>query len=758
MSINKKLIILSLALIVLPMILIGTLIFFSAKRHIEREIMAKLEVVADLKVDKIETFFYERASDVALAQNLFVIKVYYPIMKEYAKDTTSPEYITAKEMLDEYVNVFQKIYRYRNIRLVDLNKIVVYSSNPEEIGKTLPIATDSAFIDAQKGVRIGNIYSREENQYSMLVAAPLHDIDNKLVGVVVLEIDMNPIYKFIQETTGLGKTGETLIARHFVGEEEEVLFLNPLRHEPKAALNKKILFGDRAGASIQKAVQGKEGKGVAVDYRGKKTFSVWRYIKPLNWELVAKIDIKEVLRPVFTLSDLIAGILIVTILLDVIVAFWAARSILRPIKLLEKGVGIIGAGNLDYKVGTKSKDEIGQLSRAFDKMTEDLKKRTISIGKLNEEVAERRRVDEAIKKSNRIFNSILEMSPFGIYIINDKGGVDYVNSVMLEISGNTPNEFKSINFFKLPTYKELGLYDKIVDVFENGKSFKMGAVTYTSFHAKKTTIRNFTGIPLEREGAKKALIFVEDITEQKNAEMDIREAEQKEKEALDMKANFISVVSHELRTPLTSIKEGIALVSDGTAGEVSKGQKEFLDIAKRNVDRLARLINDVLDYQKLETGRMGFSIMEENINEIIGEVVEEMLPAIKSKELNIVESFASNLPPIRCDRDRVKQVLINLVNNAMKFTDKGNITIASQKVEGYIQVSVSDTGIGIKEEDLDKLFKSFMQLHVGKERKTGSTGLGLAISKKIIEEQGGKIGVESDFGKGSTFSFMLPIK
>jgi len=757
---------LSIAIIILPMIIVGTLIYFGAKRHIEKEIRIKLETVADLKVDKIKTFFFERVSDMAVARNLFIIKVYYPMMIKYGKDKTSPEYIAALEMMSAHVDFFCDIYKYRKVRLVNLNKEIVYSSDSEEIGSMLPIATDEAFLDVQRGVRIGNIHKDKDNKYSMLLAGPLYDADEELAGVIILEIDMDPIYTFIQDTTGLGKTGETLIARRFLetGDEDEaiekqgVLFLSPLKHEQKAALKKKIFFGDKKSIAAQKAVRGKEDDGIAIDYRGKRTFSAWRYIAPLNWGLVAKIDISEVLRPVFRLRDYIVVLLIVVIIFDAILAFVAARSISRPIRALEKGVTIIGEGNLDYKVGTKSKDEIGHLSRAFDKMTEDLKKTTISVSKLNEEMEERRRINEEVKSVNKTFNAILEMSPFGIYIINDKGGVDYVNSAMLEISGNSLQEFKSINFFKLPTYKEAGLYEKIMGIFNESKLFKIEALTYTSFHAKKTTIRNFTGIPLERDMAKKALIFVEDITEQKNAEMELKAAEEKEKDALNMKANFISMVSHELRTPLTSIKEGISLVSDGTAGKISTGQKEFLEIAKRNVDRLARLINDVLDYQKLETGKMDFNIREEDINVLVTEVVEEMIPVIKSKELDISQSSAKELPLVKCDGDRIKQVIINLINNALKFTEKGEITVSTALSDKFVLVSISDTGIGIKDEDLDKLFKSFSQVHTGKERRTGSSGLGLAISKRIVEEQGGRISVTSEFGKGSTFSFTLPVK
>ncbi len=232
-------------------------------------------------------------------------------------------------------------------------------------------------------------------------------------------------------------------------------------------------------------------------------------------------------------------------------------------------------------------------------------------------------------------------------------------------------------------------------------------------------------------------------------------AEEKLKEAIEMKSEFISTVSHELRTPMTSIKEGISIVLEGAAGQINDDQKELLGIAKRNLDRLARLINDVLDFQKLQSGKMGFNMQENNINEVVEEVYKAMLPSIKEKELDFSLNFDSTLPRVKFDVDKIIQVLTNLVNNAAKFTEKGHITITTSKLENAIKVSVSDTGRGMKQEDLPKLFHKFAQLEKGGDRKTGGTGLGLAICKDIIGRHNGKIWAESEAGKGSTFNFTL---
>jgi signal transduction histidine kinase len=225
-----------------------------------------------------------------------------------------------------------------------------------------------------------------------------------------------------------------------------------------------------------------------------------------------------------------------------------------------------------------------------------------------------------------------------------------------------------------------------------------------------------------------------------------------------MKSAFVSMASHELRTPLTAIKEGIRLVVQERTGRLNSEQKEFLGIAQRNVDRLARLINDILDFQKLESGRTYLGTQENDINEIVREIIETMTSLANEKGLNLITQLDDTVPKIKCDKDKIIQVLTNIVNNAIKFTERGSITIATAADDNIAQVSVSDTGPGIKKEDLPKLFNEFEQLAGGGDRKTGGSGLGLAISRKIIEKHNGKIWAESEYGKGATFHFIVPIE
>lgn len=235
-------------------------------------------------------------------------------------------------------------------------------------------------------------------------------------------------------------------------------------------------------------------------------------------------------------------------------------------------------------------------------------------------------------------------------------------------------------------------------------------------------------------------------------------AEANMQEAMKVKSEFISVVSHELRTPLTVIKESVALVEDGSAGTLNDDQRDFLDTAKRNVDRLARLINDVLDFQKLEGGYLEFHKTANDLGQLIAECAKDFETVAEKKGLDLKIRLDWSPAPFVFDKDRITQVLANLLSNAFKFTEQGSVEVRLFRTnDGRARVNVTDNGIGIKEEDKVRLFQAFSQLSTGVSRKTGSSGLGLAVSRKIIEQHGGSIGVDSAPGKGSTFYFVLPV-
>jgi PAS domain S-box-containing protein len=234
--------------------------------------------------------------------------------------------------------------------------------------------------------------------------------------------------------------------------------------------------------------------------------------------------------------------------------------------------------------------------------------------------------------------------------------------------------------------------------------------------------------------------------------------EHKYQESLEIKADLIQMVSHELRTPIHSVKEGLSIVLEGLTGEITPEQKEVLSISKRCVDRLARLVNDVLAFHKLEAGVIEFHMKKESLTRLIEEVGASMRPLVENKNLVLNLALQKDLPEVELDHDKIVQVLMNFLQNAIKFTLQGEVTVMSSVSSQGVRVSVKDTGVGIQKKDVPKLFRKFGQLESAKLVAPGGTGLGLAISKKIVERHHGKIEMESEHTKGSIFSFTLPLE
>jgi PAS domain S-box-containing protein len=231
----------------------------------------------------------------------------------------------------------------------------------------------------------------------------------------------------------------------------------------------------------------------------------------------------------------------------------------------------------------------------------------------------------------------------------------------------------------------------------------------------------------------------------------------KEKEIDKVKSELISNVSHELRTPLSTIKEGIALVFDGALGPIQEGQKDMLARVKNNIDRLARLINDLLDISKIEAGRLELQKSSVNITALAKEVCSSFQNPVKNKNIQLRNRMKKDVPPLYVDPDRISQVLTNLIANSIKFTpENGRIELAIKDEEREVEISVMDTGIGIARENIAGLFDRFAQFNRVYGPGERGTGLGLAISKEIVEMHGGKIWVESEVGKGSIFRLRLP--
>lgn len=244
------------------------------------------------------------------------------------------------------------------------------------------------------------------------------------------------------------------------------------------------------------------------------------------------------------------------------------------------------------------------------------------------------------------------------------------------------------------------------------------------------------------------LVFMlRDITIQKKIELELQEA-------FKQKEEFTSLVSHELRTPLSIIKQSIAILDEELSTKLNPELRDFLNTATHNIDRLYRLVNNFLDFQRLKENRFKIDKSVNDIGALLKETRSQMELLANKRGLALAITHDGSIPPFSFDKDKIMQVLVNLINNAIKFMEKGVIHVETRREGNFVYVHVHDQGIGIEEKDIPLLFRAYGRLPT----RASGTGLGLLISKKIVELHGGSLAVKSKVGTGSTFSFRLPLE
>lgn len=234
-----------------------------------------------------------------------------------------------------------------------------------------------------------------------------------------------------------------------------------------------------------------------------------------------------------------------------------------------------------------------------------------------------------------------------------------------------------------------------------------------------------------------------------------RRTEQRLLELMEVRSRFTAMISHELRTPLACIKEGIDIVADGSSGPLTPAQESRLAIAKRNVDRLARLLDQVLAHKQLESGRMQVRPRRVEIDVLVAQVHEAFELPARRKGVQLSAELGAGTQALELDPDLVCQVLANLVGNALKFAPRGRVVLRTERLADEVRISVEDEGPGIAVEDIPRLFQHYTRLETGGPHTEG-TGLGLAIAREIVELHRGRIWVESERGQGARFRFTLP--
>jgi signal transduction histidine kinase/HAMP domain-containing protein len=515
-----------------------------------------------------------------------------------------------------------------------------------------------------------------------------------------------------------------------------------------------------------------------VDLNGQNYYGIFQVIRAQ----VGKPGVLAVMLPLQglnTAQQTLLGILFVLATgLIALVTFFAYRSataMTTPLAQLAAAAQQIEAGDLGVRIPQRSQHEIGTLERAFDTMARSLSEREraqqeylAEVRTVNEVadavvgVTDRERIfAESLSRMVALFHAdgasivIREDAPGspqgsgGRLIAPTTIGIDADTAVMLatRVLVNPvydPNQIQHLHVPQSPmphvAHIPLSARGRAAGLLS--AYFKTPReITDTEARALRTIARL---VSVAKENA-------DLVNELKDNNLQLERANR-------LKSEFLASVSHELRTPMNAIIGYTKLMLDGLDGDLTEQQTADLERVVQAADNLLGLINGLLDLAKIEAGKMELNVEEVDIPLVIDDVIELMRASADAKGLSLRADIGSALPTAWADRARIRQVLVNLVANAVKFTEHGGVTIRATVVDGWITLAVVDTGVGIPPEAQTYIFDEFRQVDASTTRRYGGTGLGLAISKRLIALHGGRIWVDSSVGVGSSFLFTLPVR
>lgn len=445
---------------------------------------------------------------------------------------------------------------------------------------------------------------------------------------------------------------------------------------------------------------------------------------------------------------------------------------------------LLGLDNL--RVGGVATKECGILRKDGNQLQVEISVRRQPEGNLLliiRDITERKKTEEALRQSESTIRSVFRAAPVGICIMKSRA-YKSANKYWCEEFGYPEETLLGKTTRML--YESDAEYNRVGQELYTNLQERGQASVETRLRRSDGSVRDVivTAAPIQPDDLSAGTVaIVHDITERKEAEAQIRRlhddlqhyaaelerrvaertaelavARDHAEESDRLKSAFLATMSHELRTPLNSIIGFTGILLMGLVGPLTSEQEKQLTMVQDSARHLLELINDVLDISKIEAGQIEIVQAPFDMRTAIQKSLEKIAPLAKKKGLTLIDLLAPSVGQVVGDRRRVEQIIINLLSNAVKFTEEGTVRIESRVDDGWLVTQVIDTGIGIRIEDVDNIFKPFRQVDTGISRQYEGTGLGLSICKRLVEAMGGKIQVESECGKGSRFVFTLPLE
>lgn len=424
----------------------------------------------------------------------------------------------------------------------------------------------------------------------------------------------------------------------------------------------------------------------------------------------------------------------VCILFVIIIIFKAPGAIIQPINELTEKVEAISQKKYSERIDVRSNNEIGTLARSFNKMAEKLNEYEKSS--INELIAEKKRAE-----------AIVENMRDAIIVLDENNNVMLLNNVASDLLGISQSDIIGKSIAALSESNNLlkNILSGLSNFEVNNSENKNNYLRIVSKDKEEYFLKDYTNVLDANKKIIGTIIMLKNVTGFK--ELD------------EIKSGFLATVSHELKTPLSAMNMSLRLMQDSRVGELNNEQKKLTGAMKEEVKRLLKMVNELLNLSKLESGGEVFRFQEVSVDELLDAAVTPMFMQFEQNKINFELKIEENLPNLKLDVNKIAWVIINLLNNAVRYTKKeGDIKLTVSRDNGFIKFSIKDNGVGIKPEYVDKIFQKFVQVNKSNiESQYKGIGLGLAIAKEFIEAHKGKILVTSEYGKGSEFIFTLPV-
>ncbi len=437
--------------------------------------------------------------------------------------------------------------------------------------------------------------------------------------------------------------------------------------------------------------------------------------------LYLNASLSGVYQTLHDVRSIMIGATLLSLVVTGVIGFILAGTITAPVVQITERAAEMAAGNFDQRIEVNSDDEIGRLSSMFNHLTERLGN---TVSQMSEE---KRRLE--VVMTNMADGVIAFDSDAQVMLINPRA------SEMLGVNGQEL-EGKPLQ----EIFSDLPLSGPAEETMDTGEDL---TVRFELSQPHRVMRAHLAAIPSDDEELRGMVVVLHDITEQE-------QAEQRRKE-------FIADVSHELKTPLTTVKSYTETLLDGAVNDESV-RSEFLQVVLDETDRMSRMVRDLLDLSLIDSGRIEWEQESFSVVDLIDDACGKLAPRAKDKDISLGYRGDEDVPDIYGDSDRIEQVLVNLLTNAVEYTPRGGqVRVNWRKSGEFVEVVVSDTGIGIPREELPWVFERFYRVDKARSRSSGGTGLGLAIAKDIVDSHGGSISVDSEEGEGTAIAFCLPI-